>query len=197
MSVFRVLSVCLIVGLSCVSVVSKAQKFDQGIGLRIGDPLGITYKSYFNNKAAIELIAGSTSANRHRHYYKSTFENRDKYDGFRYVDHSIGYTFAFQTRVMWHESFPANVEGRLDWYWGLGGHFRLSDVEYTYFDENGIAGSGSRTNFDLGPEGLLGLEYEFLDYPVVGFSEVSLMGELVDNPFRFRFFGAIGVRYAF
>ncbi|MTI20107.1 hypothetical protein E1176_03670 [Fulvivirga sp. RKSG066] len=176
---------------------SNAQTRDQGIGLRIGDPLGITYKSYFDRKGAVELIFGSTSANRHDSYYKSTFDSRSKYDGNRYVDHSVKYTLAFQGRMVWHESFPANVEGRLDWYWGLGAHVRLSDVKYSFFNENDILRTDNDTNFDLGPEGILGIEYEFLDYPIVGFSEVSLMGELVDNPFRFRFFGAVGIRYAF
>ena len=174
-----------------------AQQHDQGIGLRIGDPVGITYKSYFNNNAAIELILGSTSANRHGNYYKTSFNNRDKFNGLAYIDHQVDYTLAFQGRVLWHEAFPANVEGRLDWYWGLGGHLRLSNVDYVYSDPNGIILGESETNFDLGPEGILGAEYELLDYPIVTFAEVSMMGELVDNPFRFRFFGALGIRYAF
>jgi len=190
-------SACLIISLVCFFSTVHAQKYDQGVGLRLGDPYGITYKSYFNNNAAVELIIGSTSANRHGSYFKRSFNNRSKFDGYRYVDHLVDYTVAFQGRVLWHESFPANVEGRLDWYWGVGGHIRLSDVDYSYFDQNDILSRESHTNFDLGPEGILGMEYEFLDYPIVGFGEVSLMGEIIDNPLRFRVFGAFGIRYAF
>ncbi|MEX2336678.1 MAG: hypothetical protein WD555_05350 [Fulvivirga sp.] len=42
-----------------------------------------------------------------------------------------------------------------------------------------------------------GVEYELQDYPVVTFGEVSLMGEIVDKPLRFRLFVGVGVRYAF
>jgi len=191
------LSVSLIVGLVCIGKQVCAQTYDQGIGVRIGDPFGITYKSYFNNKAAIEFTLGTTSANRHGSYHKRSFNNRNKFDSYRYVDHLVDYTVAIQGRVVWHESFPANVEGRLDWYWGIGGHLRYSDIDYSFFDQLDILRRESDTNFDIGPEGILGMEYEFLDYPIVGFGEVSLMGEIIDNPLRFRLFGAIGIRYAF
>lgn len=190
-------SVFILVGFFFMSHALSAQTYDQGIGLRIGDPLGITYKSYFNRTSALELTLGSTSANRHGSYFKRSFRNRDKYNGFNYIDHNVDYTLAFQARLLWHESFPATVEGRLDWYWGIGGHLRLADVEYSYFDANNVVRYDNGTNFDLGPEGILGMEYELLDFPIVAFGEVSLMTELIDNPFRFRFFGAFGIRYAF
>lgn len=193
----KLTSVFTLVGFLFISNISLAQIYDQGFGLRIGDPLGVTYKSYFNRTSALELTLGSTSGNRHGSYFKSTFTNRDEYNGFNYIDHTVDFTLAFQARLLWHESFPANVEGRLDWYWGLGGHLRFADVTYTYFDQDNFLRYDNATNFDLGPEGILGMEYELLDFPIVGFGEVSLMTELVDNPFRLRFFGAFGIRYAF
>lgn len=190
-------SVSLIVGLVCITHLGIAQKFDQGIGLRIGDPLGITYKSYFDGKSALELTLGTTSGNRHGNYFQRSFTNKNKYDGFNYVNHSVDYTVAMQGRLLWHETFPANVEGRLDWFWGLGAQLRIAEVTYSYFDANNILRTDNAGNFDLGPEGILGMEYELLDFPIVTYCELSLFGELVDNPFRFRIFGAVGVRYAF
>lgn len=193
----KIISICLMVGGFIMAFSLSAQSVnDQGIGLRVGDPFGITYKSYFRNPMALEVVLGTTSANRHENYYKKAFDNANKYDGYNYVDHSIDYTIAVQARLLWHEKVPANVEGRFDYYYGLGGHMRVSNVDYSYMDTEGIIRTDSRGNFDLGPEGVLGLEYELLDYPIVAFSEVSLMTELVDN-LRLRLFGAVGVRYAF
>jgi len=193
----HLLIVVFVVGLFGLSFHATGQVRDQGIGMRIGDPFGVTYKSYFDNQAALEFTLGTTSSNRFDHYYRNLFDHKNKFDGYAYIDHKVNYTLATQGRILFHESFPARVEGRLDWYWGFGYHFRLSGVEYSYFDQNNIIRTADHTNLDLGPEGILGVEYEFLDLPIVGFSEVSLMGELIDNPFRFRFFGAVGVRYAF
>ncbi|GAA0891886.1 hypothetical protein GCM10009122_15650 [Fulvivirga kasyanovii] len=186
-----------IVGLSLIFQFTYAQKLNQGLGLRIGDPVGISYKAYLPGSTAVEFTLGTTSRNRHSAYYKDTFNALDRYDGLRYSDHDVKYTLALQGRYLLHNPFPANVEGRLDWYWGLGGQFRLSKVEYTYFSESTLFANDTKTNIDLGPEGILGVEYEFKDYPIVGFSEVSLLGEIVDKPLRFRFFAAVGVRYAF
>ncbi len=189
-------SLCLF-GFTCVSLFSFAQRYDQGIGLRIGDPLGFSYKMYGNNRNALEFTVGSTSRNRHGAYYEDKFDAINDFDDFRYADHDVEYTFAAQGRYLVHTAFPANVEGRLDWYWGLGAHLRLSSLDYSYFNESSQLLSDTRTNFDLGPEGILGVEYELQDYPIVGFGEVSLLAELVDQPLKLRIFGAVGVRYAF
>ena len=174
-----------------------SQRFDQGLGLRVGDPFGISYKAYHERNSAFEVVVGSTSRNRHDAYYRDKFESIDDFDGFRYANHEVNYTLVLQGRYLLHTSFPANVEGRLDWYWGLGAQVRLSGLEYSYFDESNFFGLDDRTNFDLGPEGILGVEYELQDYPIVTFAEASLLAELIDQPFKMRIFGAIGVRYAF
>lgn len=174
-----------------------AQNNNQGVGLRIGDPLGITYKVYVDDKAALEFVLGSVSRNSHEAYYKDTFRKKDKYDDYLYSDHDVDMTIALMGRYLIHESFPANVDGRLDWYYGGGVQLRISKIDYQYFDEMSVIQSDNFTNLDLGPEAILGVEYELSEYPIVGFGEVSLLMELIDRPFHFRFFGAIGVRYAF
>jgi hypothetical protein len=174
-----------------------AQSNNQGIGLRIGDPLGVSYKMYMQGNTALEFVFGTVSRNSHNAYYKDTFRKKDKFDDFIYSDHDVDYTIVLMGRYLFHEAFPANVEGRLDWYYGGGVQLRVSNVNYQYFDELDNIDSEEITNIDLGPEAILGVEYELKDYPIVGFGEVSLLMELVDRPFHFRAFGAIGVRYAF
>ncbi|MEM6525399.1 MAG: hypothetical protein AAGF85_03605 [Bacteroidota bacterium] len=188
--------VCLI-GLFYLSNWTIAQSFDQWVGLRVGDPFGLSYKQYGNNRTALEFTIGTTSRNRHGAYYKDKFGKINDFDRFNYSDHTVDFTLATQGRYLLHYSFPANVEGRLDWYWGLGAHLRISTLEYAYFDESESLNFDERTNFDLGPEGVLGMEYEFQDYPIVGFGEFSLLGEVVDQPLKFRLFAAVGIRYGF
>ncbi len=173
------------------------QYYNQGLGIRIGDPYGVTYKMYLQGKAAVEFSLGTVSRNNHSAYYKDTFRKKDKFDDYVYSDHDVDMTLVLMGRYLIHESFPAHVEGRLDWYYGAGAQFRISKVDYQYFDELNRVESDEITNIDLGPEAILGIEYELEDIPLVAFGEVSLLMELVDRPFHFRVFGAVGVRYAF
>ena len=189
--------VCFVVGYLFVTHTSCAQRHQRGIGLRVGDPVGLTYKAYLPGRKAAEFAIGTTSRNWHGAYYRDTFKKIDHFSRFRYSSHDIDYSFALLGRLLFHESFPAHVEGRLDWFWGIGAQLRLSKLEYSYFDDNSLLIFEDRSNIDLGPEGLIGVEYELQDYPIVTYAEVSLMGEIIDQPFRFRFFGAVGIRYAF
>ncbi len=191
--------ICFLLGNATVC----AQEGQQGIGLRVGDPLGLTYKYYLPRKMAMEVNLGTAPRSWYSAYFKDSFDDRKKYDDFRYVSHSVKSTFALQGRYLWHYAFPANVEGRLDWYWGLGAQMRLVGVEYSYFDNEDIINELTiirelkRTDFDIGPEGIIGVEYELQDFPIVTFGEASLLTELADKPFRFRVFAALGVRYSF
>lgn len=187
----------LFIGLFFLSSFAYGQNYNQGIGVRVGDPLSLTYKMYGRNSSALEFTIGSTSRNRHSSYYRDSFDRIGDFDDFRYSSHNVKYTLAIQARYLLHYAFPANVEGRLDWYWGGGIQIRASSLDYSFFDSTDILRSDRRNNFDFGPEGILGVEYELQDLPIVGFSEVSLMAEIVDQPLRLRIFGAVGVRYAF
>ncbi len=193
----KLIALSILAGLFFVSTDIFAQQFNQGIGLRIGDPVGVTYKMYLQGKSAFEFNLGTVSRNSHSAYYKDTFKKKDKFDDYIYSDHDVDFTIVLMGRYLIHEAFPANVEGRLDWYYGAGAQLRISKVDYQYFDEMNRIESEQITNIDLGPEAILGVEYELQDYPIVGFGEVSLLMEVVDRPLHFRVFGAVGIRYAF
>ncbi len=187
----------MITGLLFFTTTVQAQNYNQGIGIRIGDPLGITYKAYLQRRSAIELILGSVSRNNHSSYYRDSFKKLNKYDDFLYNSHNVNFTMVLMGRYLKHESFPAHVEGRLDWFYGGGVQLRIAKLEYQYFDTQNRIFTDDHTNVDFGPEGIIGMEYEFADIPMVAFGEVSLLMELVDRPFHFAVFGAFGLRYAF
>jgi hypothetical protein len=187
----------LIVFLS-VGYYSLAQK--QGVGLRLGDPVGLTYKKYLPGKHAIEFGIGGASPQWHRTYYQNSFEEYSQYNNDRYIGHTVESTLYLQARYLFHYNIPVEgMVGKLDWYWGAGGMLKIAKIRYRYQDIEGGSPTRSdvKTDIDIGPEGILGMEYEFDDIPLSVFGEASLMLELADRPGAVRVFGGLGLRYNF
>lgn len=179
----------------CV-VVANAQ--DQGIGLRLGDPTSVTYKKYFNNSKAFEFLLGTSGAGWHYNYYRNTFDDLNEYEGLRYRSHRVKSTLYLQGRYLLHNDiYVQGLEGKWDWYWGLGAMLKIANVEYRFHDDNSSVNNKDTYNdFDLGPEGIIGMEYTFEGVPITVFGEVSLMLEIVDR-ISIRPFSGAGVRYNF
>lgn len=177
---------------------SFAQK--QGIGLRLGDPVGLTYKKYLPQDRAIEFGIGGASAQWHRTYYQNSFDEYSQYDNYRYIGHTLESTIYFQGRYLFHYNIPIEgMEGKLDWYWGAGGMLKIAKIKYKYQDRevNPRTATDVKTDIDIGPEGILGMEYFFEDIPLAVFGEASLLVELADRPGSVRVFGGLGLRYLF
>ncbi|HRG10810.1 MAG TPA: hypothetical protein PLJ08_19705, partial [Cyclobacteriaceae bacterium] len=101
---------------------------------------------------------------------------------------------------LFHYNIPVqNMEGKLEWYWGGGAMLKASKIQYRYQNrEAPFAPARDIINdIDLGPEGIIGLEYTFQDVPLTVFGETSLFMEIADRPATIRGFGALGVRYNF
>lgn len=167
----------------------------QGIGIRIGDPLGVSYKRYLGMKA-FEFGLGSSSQGMHKAYYRNSFESHSRFDDADYISHSVRSTIYLNGRYLIHNAIHVDgMEGKWDWYWGLGAMLKFATVRYRYNDVQ----ANQRETFhdiDLGPEGIAGMEYTFQDVPVSVFADVSLMLEIV-NRVTLRPFGGVGVRYNF
>lgn len=177
-------------------VIAVAQ--NQGIGIRLGDPMGVTYKRYFGNTRAVEFGLGSAGLGWHDGYYKNSFEARDKYDGYRYRSHTVENTLYLQGRYLLHYNIDVrDIEGKWDWYWGVGGLLKFSKVKYRFYDDiPPFQETDTDNDIDFGPEGIIGMEYTFKDAPITIFGEVSLMFEMVDRV-TLRTFGGAGARYNF
>ena len=188
-----------VIVLLMISINSLAQ--DRAVGLRAGDPFGLTYKNYFTSHRAIELGLGTSSRNWHYSYYRNSFRYYNKYDNYRYVSHYVESIIYLQARYLLHyDIIVQGMEGTWQWYWGAGGEMKLAQVEYRFQDDlfpvNGIDTDVS-TVFDLGPEGIIGMEYTFEDFPLTFFGEASLMIEIADRPAAMMLFGGAGVRLRF
>jgi len=182
-------------------LISYAQ--EHHLGLRIGEPLGITYKTYLNEQFFIEGIVGRAGANSGQ-YYRRAFDNNKPFPAAFYGGHSTSSGFSLNFRGAYNEDISAEfdiVEGELFAYGGAGLQIRSVRVEYVYTD--GVSSSSyvplyeSRTNVDFGPEGFIGSEYFFEDLPLSVFAEVGLFLEIVNRPGHIRLQGGLGARYLF
>jgi len=175
-----------------------AQK--QGIGLRIGNPLGLTYKRYLPNNRAFEFGFGTAPGGWNKNYYKNSFEDFDDYDSYSYNSHNVESTVFLQARYLFDYNIPVEgMVGRLDWYWGAGAMLKFAKVNYGYSGPGDATAyfRDTRTDIDFGPEGIAGMEYTFDNIPLTIFGEVSVLLEFADRPLTFRAFAAAGARFNF
>jgi len=92
-----------------------AQEYDGGVGLRLGDPFGITYKNYRDANTAVEFILGASGTNWHTSYYRKSFDRISKFDNFLYDGHRVDYAIALNGRFLWQQNFNEDIDG-FKWY---------------------------------------------------------------------------------
>jgi hypothetical protein len=188
--------ITLIFFLLMVASGAFAQRYTQAIGLRLGDPVGLNYRMFGRSGAGLEFGIGSANYAYRSGYYRDAFDNRSRFNNATYDFHRVNSSILLQGRYFQQSKLNANIDGRLDWFWGIGAAFRSTKVDYTY-RLDGIQHRETVTDIDLGPEGLIGLEYMFPRSPISVFAEVSLMLEIADAPGNLFMLGGVGVRYNF
>jgi hypothetical protein len=181
---------------SFITVTTIAQT--QGIGVRLGEPMGITYKKYLGKTHAVEFGIGTSGPGWRQAYYENSFDNLNKFENYDYRSHQVKSTVYLQARYLIHNAiYVQDLEGKWDWYWGAGAVLKAAKVRYRYNDtEPPYDESEIHNDVDLGPEGIIGMEYTFEEVPLTVFGEVSLMLEIVDRV-TFQPFAGAGVRYNF
>jgi len=174
---------------------------EHSVGLRLGEPLSITYKTFLDDNISIEGMFGRAGANSAM-YYRTAFDRNRPAPNSVYNGHSTYNGFSFNVRSAYHEDITAEfdiTEGTLVAYGGLGIQLRTIQVDYLYSTLGApinLMGE-TRTNIDLGPEAFIGSEYYFEDLPISVFAEVGLFMELVDRAGHLKLQGGIGIRYMF
>jgi len=174
---------------------------EHSIGLRLGEPLSITYKTFLDDNISLEGMIGSAGSNSAM-YYRTAFDRNRPTPTSVYNGHSTYNGFSLNVRSAYHEDITAEfdiTEGTLVAYGGLGIQLRSIRVDYLYstLGTPVSALAETRTNIDLGPEAFVGSEYYFQDLPISVFAEVGLFMELIDRAGHLKLQGGIGVRYMF
>lgn len=184
---------------------SGSSSYNWGIGVKLGDPYGVSIKKYTGNKAW-EFIIGRSGyywGDRNdygKHYFdhKGKYKNNKNYTFLRAYDY--GYPLSIQLR---HIFFHKDIEGvdGLKWYVGAGAQFRFSSyyIRYEYWDYNGHyhLEDDKVTDIGLGVDGVIGLEYTFEDLPLSIGLDANLYLEIVDRPFYPLGQGGLSIRYNF
>ena len=192
----KVIALLSLVLCVCLSVAAQ----DRSIGLRLGDPTGITYKKYFGrtHAHAFEVGIGSALYGWHDNYHTNSFRAYGPYDDFRYRSHSVMSTVYLQGRYLQHYNiYVQDLEGKWDWYWGAGAVLKYSKVRY-HFQNDGppFNDTDIYNDVDFGPEGIAGMEYTFEEIPLTVFAEISVFLEIVDRV-TLRPLSGLGARYRF
>lgn len=172
---------------------------ERGAGIRLGDPLSLTYKDFIEDYLSFEVMVGSGSTNG-SNYYKKSFENNPPNSGAFYLSHSASRGINLNFRMALHEDITDTfeiTEGYLLGYAGAGVQLKTTRVNYTYQPGlQTVVLSEERTNLDIGPEVFAGAEYYFDEAPISIFVEVGMFLELIDR-INFKGQGGIGIRYLF
>ena len=187
---------------------SSSIDYNWGVGIRLGDPSGITLKKYLSDGVAFEVSIGRTRLIQRKHYYKDNFDdwyddNDYYYDDFEYQGHKASSPIGVQVHYLIQKPlFENDVEG-LYWYFGGGGQlsYRTYTYDYRYKLEgssNWIYETGYTTrDIDFGVDGVIGAEYFMADIPLSFFADFTLFMELYDSPFLFYPNGGLGGRFNF
>jgi len=194
---------------------TNAYSQDWGIGVRLGDPSGITIKKYMSSGNALEFSVGRTHLLYGRDYFNNRFDddfddwyddNKYGYKDYEYRGHKVSTPIGFQFHYLIQKGISQledeDISG-FEWYYGFGGQVRFQSYTYDYRyklkgNSDWFYASGEKvTDLDIGADGVLGAEYTFKDIPISLFVDVTLFMEFFDDPFLFYVQGGIGGRYRF
>ncbi|MGC3944113.1 MAG: hypothetical protein QM762_06235 [Chryseolinea sp.] len=190
----------LIAAIMVACIAHQANAQDRSLGLRLGYPIGITFKSYIQSNHAVEFIIGTQPGAWNSNYYEKSFSKYSDFKNDVYISHDVRSTVYLQGRYLFQYNIPVDgMEGKLDWYWGAGAMIKFASVVYGYHtkEQPQIPFYDTVTDVDFGPEFMGGMEYTFEDVPITLFGEVSILVELVNRPFVFRGFAGVGGRLRF
>ena len=211
--------VLITLSLAMLSMPSIAQKGGTpkswSIGLRLGDPSGLTIKKHFGDNKAFEFNVGRTNTfgnygrydTRFRNYYNEKYYYPNYNDGWKddknYWRYGNGYygsnytfrAYAFQFHYIIHKEIKS-VSG-LRWYFGFGPQVKLLHYSFDYFNGNGLLQNDSYISANIGVDALIGIEYTFASVPLTVFTDGGLYMEVAREPFYLQGLIGVGIRYNF
>ena len=163
-----------LVFLLCIVFASQAQKNEWGIGVRGGEPSGLTIKKYFGGGAnALDISFG----------YNGYIYNR----GRKYWHGEYRRSVALLVNYLWHK--PISGANGFELYFGFGA--KVSSRRYWHKDDD-----FEDTTMAFGVDGVIGAEYFIPNVPVSFFVELDPYFEFVPVGW-FWFDGGGGIRFNF
>lgn len=190
-------------GKSKSNAAASSNAYQWGIGLRLGDPTGLSVKRFLGDNG-VEFNFGRTAWTYDPEW---RFKYYDGFDGYDYLDGRLHSALSFQLHYLKYKDIQLDGITGLQWYFGFGGQLRALTADYyyryrVYYGPNADDYRWERrwekaTDLDFGLDGVIGLDYLLPKTPISVFVDMILFTEIIDNPFLFQLQGGAGVRYNF
>ncbi len=177
----------------------------QAIGIKLGDPVALSYKYYPNKHWAFGADLGKVASGLYSKYYRKAFgtylpDTLSGEETIKYLSHRAITDWYLEAKFL----YQWNAEGispGLQFYTGLGLQWRGTKLEYDYIYEDGLfeteLGKFQRSRFTYGPTAIVGFEYSYFSLPLSAFIEVEWFADALLDPGYNRFQGGVGLRYVF
>ena len=172
----------------------------KGFGLKVGDPVALTYKFYPREHWAFAIDAGKAASGLYSKYYRNLFDGYAP-DTLQYVTHLVNGDWLVEGKLLYQWKLD-EISPALQAYAGVGWQWRLTRIQYTHLYHEGDFEKPQTGNFNVqrftyGPVGVLGIEYSYFSLPVSAFIEVEGFMDALLDPGYMRFQGGVGFRYIF
>lgn len=180
----------------------------QGIGIKLGDPMALTYKFYATRSLALSIDAGKSTSGLYNEYYRNSFndylpDSLSANESIQYLSHKVTGNVFLEGKFLYQWDAEKISKG-LQVYAGFGWQWRSVNLKYDYlFTDTDPGGNGSKTGtitqnrFTYGPVGILGFEYAYFSIPISAFIEIEWFSDIGLDPGYNRFQGGVGLRYVF
>ncbi len=178
----------------------EGNKRNYSLGVRVGDPYGITGKVYFKNRWGVEVILGKTFAALHNVANKEAFDKLGNlsYDTTTYLGHEVKRSYVVAIRAAKHFSIGGYTG--LDWYAAAGVQGRYYQSHYVFqYTEAALTNvtSYDDTIISGGPDVAIGIEFVVPYQPLGIFAEVGAFSDVLNGDLVPNFLGGLGFRYNF
>lgn len=177
----------------------------QGLGIKLGDPVALSYKYYPNKNWAFGADAGKVASGLYSKYYREKFvgylpDTLDGEESIKYLSHRALTDWYLEAKFLYQWN-AEKISPGLQLYAGLGWQWRSTRLEYDYIYEDGLfenqLGKFTRSRFTYGPTAIVGFEYSYFSLPLSAFIEIEWFTDALLDPGYNRFQGGIGLRYIF
>ena len=176
----------------------------QSIGVKIGDPLALTYKFYASNTFAFGIDIGKASEGLYSQLHSDRFNSiPEPLDTtYFYISHTVLNQNVFSAKVFYYKDGPRAIRG-LDLYLGAGYQMQFIDIKYDYIAARTAPPETRETRqtqlsfTPIGLEVIGGLEYAYFNLPISVFAEMGIFFGVDDVQRWQKFQGGMGIRYVF
>ena len=178
----------------------------QGLGVKVGDPVALTYKFYPSKHWAFTVDAGKAASGLYSKYYRKAFydylpDTLEDGETMQYLSHTATADWMVEAKGLYQWTVDKISPG-LQVYAGAGWQWRYTTLRYNYIPYDGPfpgdkVSQFTETRFTYGPVAVVGFEYSNFSLPVSAFIEIEgFMDALLDPGYK-RFQGGAGLRYIF